>query len=120
MRKTTCNSPIKTGPVSASLSARIRRSLRAWPPAAWPDFDTLALQFHASPATLRRRLDDEGASYRSIMDGLRRDMAISLLGDTGLSIADIAAELGFTESGAFHRAFKKWTGARPSEYRRKF
>lgn len=105
---------------SASLSARIRRSLRAWPPAAWPDFDTLALQFHASPATLRRRLDDEGASYRSIMDGLRRDMAISLLGDTGLSIADIAAELGFTESGAFHRAFKKWTGARPSEYRRKF
>lgn len=102
---------------SASLSANIRRRLREWPPAAWPDFDTLAHQFHASPATLRRRLDDEGESYRSIMDELRRDLAISLLSDTQLNIADIAGELGFAESSAFHRAFKKWTGTRPGEYR---
>lgn len=105
---------------SASLSARIRRRLREWPPASWPDFETLAQQFHTSSATLRRRLDEEGESYRSIMDGLRRDLAISLLGDTRRSIADIADELGFAESGAFHRAFKKWTGARPGEYRRSF
>jgi AraC-like DNA-binding protein len=105
---------------SASVSARIRRRLREWPPASWPDFETLAQQFHTSSATMRRRLDEEGESYRSIMDGLRRDLAISLLGDTRLSIADIAEELGFAESGAFHRAFKKWTGARPGEYRRSF
>lgn len=105
---------------SDSLSARIRHHLRAWPPASWPDLETLARQFHASSATLRRRLDDEGESYRAIMDGLRRDLAIALLGDTRLSMADIAAELGFAETGAFHRAFKKWTGARPGEYRRGF
>ena len=51
------------------------------------------------------------------MDDLRRDLAISLLGETQLSIVDIASELGFAESSAFHRAFKKWTGARPGEYR---
>ncbi len=105
---------------SASLAASIRRRLRGWPPASWPDFDTLARQFHASPATLRRRLDEEGESYRSITEGLRRDMAIVLLGDTQFSIAEIAAEVGFAESGSFHRAFKKWTGTRPSEYRRAF
>lgn len=102
---------------SASLSARIRRRLREWHPAAWPDFETLAHQLHSSSATLRRRLIDEGASYRSIMDELRRDLAISLLSDTQLSISDIAGELGFAESSAFHRAFKKWTGTRPGEYR---
>ena len=103
---------------SASLSAKIRRRLREWPPASWPDFDTLAQQLHASSATLRRRLDDEGESYRSIMDELRRDLAISLLGEPHLSISEIACELGFAESSAFHRAFKKWTGTRPGEYRR--
>ena len=102
---------------SASFSAKIRRRLREWSPAAWPDFETLAHQLNASPATLRRRLDDEGESYRAIMDELRRDLAISLLSDTQLSMSDIASELGFSESSAFHRAFKKWTGVRPGEYR---
>lgn len=103
---------------SASLAAKIRRRLRECPPASWPDFDALAHQLHASTATLRRRLDDEGQSYRKIMDELRRDLAISLLGETNISISEIACELGFAESSAFHRAFKKWTGARPGEYRR--
>ena len=102
---------------STSLSARIRRRLRDLPPAAWPDFATLAGQFHASPATLRRRLEEEGQSYRSIMDDLRRDLAISLLSDSDRTLADIAHELGFAEASAFHRAFRKWTGARPGEYR---
>jgi AraC-like DNA-binding protein len=102
---------------STSMSARIRRRLRQMPPAAWPDFTNLASQFHSSVATLRRRLDDEGHCYRSIMDDLRRDLAISLLSDTNLNIMEIANELGFAETSAFHRAFKKWTGARPGEYR---
>lgn len=103
---------------SASLTARIRRHLRETPPAAWPAFDTLAEELHYSPSTLRRRLEDEGNSYRTILDDLRRDLAISLLSDSENSIMAIANELGFAEPSAFHRAFKKWTGARPGEYRR--
>lgn len=102
---------------STSLAAKIRRRLREVPPAAWPTFAALAAQFNASAATLRRRLDDEGQSYRSIKDDLRRDLAIALLSETELGLADVAAELGFAEPSAFHRAFKKWTGARPNEYR---
>jgi len=102
---------------SSSHTAKIRRRLREVPPTAWPDFATLAQQFHASPSTLRRRLEDEGQSYRSILDDLRRDLAISLLSHSDKNITDIAAELGFAESSAFHRAFKKWTGTRPGEYR---
>ena len=51
------------------------------------------------------------------LDDLRRDLAITLLSDTQQGITEIAEALGFAEPSAFHRAFKKWTGARPGEYR---
>ena len=102
---------------SATLSAKIRRHLRDLPPADWPDFATVARQFKTSAATLRRRLDDEGQSYRSITDDLRHDLAIALLSDTDHSVIDIALQLGFAEPSAFYRAFRKWTGGRPGEYR---
>jgi AraC-like DNA-binding protein len=102
---------------SAGLSAQIRRHLKGGNPAQWPDFEALAAQFHVSSATLRRRLQEEGESYRSITDELRRDLAISLLSDTDANVSDIAEQLGFAETSAFHRAFKKWTGTRPGEYR---
>lgn len=102
---------------SSGLAAQIRRRLRELPPGAWPDFGTLAGQFHTSTATLRRRLDEEGSTYRSILDELRKDLAITMLSESELNMAAIAETLGFTETSAFRRAFKKWTGARPGEYR---
>ncbi len=66
-----------------------------------------------TPATMRRRLHEEGASYQSIKDQLRRDLAISYLSHSSRSVMDIALELGFSERSAFHRAFRKWTGASP-------
>jgi AraC-like DNA-binding protein len=102
---------------SASLTARIRRHLRTTPPPDWPDFGTLADQLHYSKPTLRRRLEDEGINYRTILDDLRRDMAISLLSDSARSIMAVANELGFADPSAFHRAFRKWTGASPGQYR---
>lgn len=103
---------------SEGLIARIRRQLRRIPPDTWPDFETLAQQLHSSVSTLRRHLIEEGQSYQSIKDDLRRDLAISQLCHSEKSVLDIAHELGFAEASAFHRAFKKWTGARPGEYRR--
>ena len=103
---------------SEGLVARIRRQLRHIPPDTWPDFETLAQQLHSSVSTLRRHLLEEGQSYQSIKDDLRRDLAISQLCHSDKSVLEIAHELGFAEASAFHRAFKKWTGTRPGEYRR--
>jgi AraC-like DNA-binding protein len=102
----------------SSVSARIRRLLRQRLPGEVPDFDTLAAELNMTPATLRRRLHEEGASYQEIKDQLRRDLAISYLSDSDRSVVDIALELGFSERSAFHRAFQKWTGASPAEFRR--
>ena len=102
----------------SSLTARVRRRLRQFAPGEVPDFEGLAHDLHLTPATMRRRLHEEGASYQSIKDQLRRDLAIGYLSHSSRSVMDIAMELGFSERSAFHRAFRKWTGASPGEFRR--
>jgi AraC-like DNA-binding protein len=102
----------------SSLNARVRRRLRQFLPGEVPDFERLAEDLNMTPATMRRRLHEEGESYQSIKDQLRRDLAISYLSHSSRSVMDIALELGFSERSAFHRAFRKWTGASPGEFRR--
>jgi AraC-like DNA-binding protein len=102
----------------SSLGARVRRRLRQLLPGAVPDFETLAGDMNMTAATLRRRLHEEGTSYQGIKDQLRRDLAIGYLSHSDRSVIDIAMELGFSERSAFHRAFRKWTGASPGEFRR--
>jgi AraC-like DNA-binding protein len=100
-----------------SLAARVRKMLRAMPMAGWPAADQMAERLHVAEATMRRRLKQEGYTYQSIKDDLRRDIAIGELQDTDRTIADIATSVGFAEPSAFHRAFRKWTGMRPTDYR---
>lgn len=102
----------------SSLTARVRRRLRQFLPGTVPDFEQVADDMGMTPATMRRRLQEEGESYQSIKDQVRRDLAISYLSHSNRSVLDIALELGFAERSAFHRAFRKWTGAAPGEFRR--
>ena len=96
---------------------RLRRELVESSPAEPLTLDALARQWSLSPATLRRRLDDEGAGWQALKDEVRRDLAIHRLADPRQSIEDIAAQLGFNDASSFHRAFRKWTGAAPGAYR---
>ncbi|MDE2593969.1 MAG: AraC family transcriptional regulator [Burkholderiales bacterium] len=100
-----------------SWAAKVRRHLRNTPPADWPDADQICVSLNVSEATLRRRLKEEGHTYQTLKDDVRRDQAIAALQDGKRSLADVAADLGFAEPSAFYRAFKKWTGGRPSDYR---
>jgi AraC-like DNA-binding protein len=104
---------------ASSLGARIRRRLRQSLPGDLPEFEAVATEMSMTPATLRRRLHEDGTSFQSIKDQLRRDIAISHLSHSKRSTMDIGLELGFSERSAFHRAFKKWTGASPGEFRRR-
>jgi AraC-like DNA-binding protein len=100
-----------------SVAARVRRALRAMPIAEWPGADEMAAKLRFAEATMRRRLKQEGYTYQSIKDALRRDIAIASLQAGERTIADIAIAVGFAEPSAFHRAFRKWTGGRPTDYR---
>ena len=99
---------------SARLRRRLRRSVGQ---PDWPVLEDVARELHVAPTTLRRRLEAEGSSYQGIKDELRRDVAIHRLCTTRLSIAEVGRLVGFREPSAFHRAFKKWCGVQPGEYR---
>lgn len=72
---------------------------------------------HLSPRTLRRRLAELGTSFQMILEQLRRGRAVELLLHSSLSVEQIAAELGYHDPSNFGRAFRRWTGQSPREYR---
>lgn len=80
--------------------------------------DDLASTLHITSRTLRRRLTEEGTSFQELKDQVRRDRAIHLLNHQGKMVSEISRELGFSDTAAFSRAFKNWTGVNPSDYRR--
>ncbi|MEP9367982.1 AraC family transcriptional regulator [Xanthobacter sp. VNH20] len=102
----------------AGLTAGVRRRLRDVAPVQWPRFEDLARQMRLPSSTLRRRLREEGQSYQSIKDEIRRDRAMALLAEGTRPVAEIAEALGFAEPSAFHRAFRKWAAMSPAAFRR--
>lgn len=101
-----------------SWAARVRRRIGLDIGSEEPVLlDDVAHEFHVTPTTLRRRLAAEGTSYQNLKDDLRRDAAIHHLCNSALSVAEIGSLLGFKEASAFHRAFKKWSGVQPGQYR---
>ena len=98
------------------LAGRIREQLlRA--PGHFPDVDGIALQYGLSQRTLRRRLDDEGTSYRKLIDEVRLELARTYLTSTALPVGEIAALLGYDDAANFRRAFKRLQRQSPAEFR---
>lgn len=102
-----------------SYGAKIRTHIRKQQQSILhcPDFELLAQRYNISSQTLRRKLKTEGTSYGQIKDEIRRDIALEKLAASTSSIDQIARHLGFSESRSFTRAFKKWTGQTPSDYK---
>jgi len=83
-----------------------------------PEPVALANLLGASAATLRRRLRAEGVSYSVLREQCVREAAERYLRNTRWDVETIAARLGFSDSGAFRRAFRRWTGLAPSDLRK--
>jgi AraC-like DNA-binding protein len=100
-----------------SWTARVKQLLRK-DLANMPELEPVAATLDVHPQTLRRRLGKEGTSFSELKGQVRRDVALHYLGKQGLSIEEIAHRAGFSESSAFIRAFKGWTGVTPYTYRK--
>jgi len=83
-----------------------------------PSADHIAARLHMSRRTLARRLEQEGTTFKALLDELRRDLAMRWLVTEDLGVAELGHRLGFCEPAAFHRAFKRWSGKTPGQYRR--
>lgn len=83
------------------------------------DLETVAGVLELSPKALSRRLADSGTTFSRIVDDTRRELALGYIVDASLTLVDVAFLCGFSEQSAFNRAFKRWTGVPPGEYRRR-
>ena len=79
--------------------------------------ESIAKALAMSPRTLQRNLKQEGTSYKQLLEETRRDLASQYIKESRLSVNEITFMLGFSEPANFSRAFKRWTGVSPSEYR---
>jgi AraC-like DNA-binding protein len=71
-----------------------------------------------SGPTLRRRLEEEGTGHREIVDEVRQELASRYLEDRTLPISEVAFLLGFTNAASFNKAFRRWHGQTPAEFRK--
>ncbi|MBC7942490.1 MAG: AraC family transcriptional regulator [Chitinophagaceae bacterium] len=96
---------------------RVRNCMmRSYP--QWPSLEEVAEKLGTSPSSLQRHLATEHTSLQWLKDDLRRDLAISRLSTSRVSLVQLASELGFSDSPTFQRAFKRWTGKNCRAYRR--
>lgn len=94
---------------SSTIAHRIRAGL--------PSLSATASTLSTPVRTLQRRLAEYGTNYSRLLDQVRRDLALQYIGNASLSIAEIALILHFSDTTAFHRAFRRWTGQAPTQYR---
>jgi AraC-like DNA-binding protein len=83
-----------------------------------PDQLLVARRLNMSERSLKRRLRQEGTTFKAVRDGVRFETARALLSNHSLKIEAVAQCLGFADAASFTRAFRRWTGSSPARYRK--
>jgi AraC-like DNA-binding protein len=102
----------------SNLQSRVYARLIEFLPDAECSREKVARSLNMSESSLRQKLRAENTCYQVLLDKVRSEMAQNYLGDRGLTISETAFLLGFTDSSNFTRAFKRWLGKSPSEFKR--
>ena len=118
MYRAQCDALLSSRSQSAdSMADRVRSHLGLFSD-DFPAAAEVAMALGVSERTLRRQLDGEATSFRSLLDEVRADKARQLLGSGNVSVESVARQLGYAEPASFIRAFQRWTGTTPAAYRR--
>lgn len=99
------------------LRARVRAVLIEQLPLGEPSAEKIASALHLSLRSLQRKLAAEDSSYEDLLNDTRRELAMSYARDPRYSVGEAAYLLGFSDSSSYSRAFKRWTGRSPSQFR---
>jgi AraC-like DNA-binding protein len=105
-------------PPSNSLATALHRHLLGTLESGPPDVQRAASAIGVSTRTLQRKLEEEGTSFKAVLDDARRTLAVSYLRDGSRTVSEVAFLVGFSEVSAFSRAFRRWTGQSAVSYRK--
>ena len=101
----------------ASITMQVRKRIIEQLPDGTPNQATIADSLHVSLRSLQRRLKDEDTNYKELLESTRQELALHYIRQSHRSIGEITYLLGFSEPGNFTRAFKRWTGRTPADFR---
>ncbi|MGD8357389.1 MAG: AraC family transcriptional regulator [Lysobacterales bacterium] len=101
----------------ADVVANVRARIIELLPSGECSQSRVAEDLFLSPRTLQQRLGDRGTSFHELLNDMRRELATGYLSRSGISVTEITFLLGFTDVSNFTRAFKRWTGMSPTQYR---
>jgi AraC-like DNA-binding protein len=101
-----------------TLTDKVRRAIWTELSGGQPTLQRIASVLGVSDRTLQRRLQQEGTTFARVLDAFRQEMAAHLLRDHSLAIYEVAFLLGYAEPSTFYRAFRRWKGTSPQEFRR--
>ena len=104
---------LRTGDVAGQVRWQLLDALNE----QLPTEEHVAQALHMSPRTLQRRLKTENTSYGEVVQQTRMQLAQQLLASPDISATEVGLACGFSDASAFTRAFKRWTGTTPSDYR---
>jgi AraC-like DNA-binding protein len=105
-------------PSPPDIVSRVREAIEAELRGGDPKLESIARQLAMSPRTLQRRLRDQGVIFNDVLDEIRFRAAKSYLAQRDVAGTEVAYLLGFAEQSSFNRAFRRWAGRTPTEYRR--
>lgn len=108
---------LRNSPTTSSFAERVRARLAVELNGGSPTVAEIACALHLSPRTLHRSLQNEGTTFRAVLEQLRKERATALLSQPHCSVAEAGFLLGFSEISSFSRAFKRWTGKAPATFR---
>ncbi|EGU45542.1 hypothetical protein VII00023_12421, partial [Vibrio ichthyoenteri ATCC 700023] len=111
--------PIADTNIGIDWTESVTRLCQTYCVLPWFNVRWLAKLLGLSERTLHRRFVEHGATFKSLRDRARSDMAISLLGHDLLKPEEVAWLCGYSDLSNFNRAFKVWQGCSPSQYRKK-
>ena len=100
------------------IATDIEKLIKDALPSGIPSIDQIAQHMGMSSRTLTRRLAESGSTFRNHVKKTQESLAKDLLLNAPRSVGEIAFEIGFSEQSAFNRAFKRWTGKSPVEFRK--
>ena len=114
----TCLESLHTNtPFTQNLTDRIRNIIRIKLADGYPSLELVAESIYMSTSAIQRSLAWEGLSYTDLVEETRKSLAEMYFKQRNLSLSEIAYLLGYSELSAFSRAFRRWTGLSPREYR---
>jgi AraC-like DNA-binding protein len=106
-------------PREDNLRRRVRSLIKNELSGGNASIERIAAQVGMSARTLQRKLQALGTSHQELLDEMRQELARRYLREPEMAVCEVAYLLGFSESSAFHRAFKRWTGLTPNEFRKR-